>query len=172
MPLSGVTLWPLKCSLWFYPPQTPPQTFKSHFLHLTIVHTWLLHCAVACWVCCCICVVTLCVLTQGVCEATAAPACLHTHVLMPDCAFLCATCALRLFICTPLSMCERVFVCAPACVCVCLLPDLCYSVSIVNESVEQDPDPPAGTNQTHSSGLNGQLTIREPLWPCLLVRHS
>ncbi len=63
--------------------------------------------------------------------------------------------------CTPLSVCERVFVCAP--VCVCLLPDLCYSVSIVKESVEQDPDPPAGTNQTHSSGLNGQLTIREPL---------
>lgn len=42
--------------------------------------------------------------------------------------------------------------------CVRPLPDLCYSPSIVKPSVEQDPDPLVGTNQTHSSGLNGQLT--------------
>lgn len=153
------------------PSSNASQIFTSHFLHLTIVDPiaspqrscmlgMLLH----------MCGHFVCVNAMGVCEATAAPACLHTHVLMPDCVFLCVTCALRLFMCTPLSVCERVFVCAP--VCVCLLPDLCYSVSIVKESVEQDPDPPAGTNQTHSSGLNGQLTIREPLWPRLLVRHS
>lgn len=65
-----------------------------------------------------------------------------------------------------------VIVCACVHWCVCFLLDLCYSQSIVNENVEQDPDPPAGTNHTHSSGLNSQLTIREPLWPCLLVRHS
>lgn len=30
-------------------------------------------------------------------------------------------------------------------------------------SVEQDPNPLVGTNEVHSWGLNGQLTIREPL---------
>lgn len=30
-------------------------------------------------------------------------------------------------------------------------------------SVEQDPDPLVATNEAHSSGLNGQLTKREPL---------
>lgn len=75
-----------------------------------------------------------------------------THVLILNYAFLYVTCALQMFMCTPLAMCECVLVC-----------DLCYSLSIVKESVKQDPDPPAGTNQTHSLGLNGQLTIREPL---------
>lgn len=125
---------------------------------------------VACWEYCCACVVTSCVSLQGVCEATVAPrACTHTHVLMLDCVFLCVT---RVSVRTFVRVWVFALACAPVCVCACLLPDLCYSPSIVKESVEQDLDPPAGTNETHSSGLNGQLTIREPLWPCLLVRHS
>lgn len=108
--------------------------------------------------------VCVCVTTGGM-WGHVSPVCLHTHVLMPDCVFLCGT-----ECCAHLCPCVSVFV--HWCVCVRLLQDLCYSLSIVKESVEQDPDPPAGTNQTHSSGLNGQLTIREPLWSCLLVRHS
>lgn len=90
----------------------------------------------------------VCVCLQGVCEATV----VCTHVLILDFVFLCVFAVHTL---VPLCKC--------VCLCVCVLPDLCYSLSIVKESVEQDPDPPAGTNQTHSSGLNGQLTIREPL---------
>lgn len=129
-----------------------PKFLNDNFLHLFILsfstvklHVW------------CTCVVTLYVLTQGVCEATVAPL-VSTH--MCRCMIVCFF--VHTFAC----------VCLCAHWCVCTLPDLCYSLSIVKESVEQDPDPPAGTNQTHSSGLNGQLTIREPLWPRLLVRHS
>ena len=96
-----------------------------------------------------IAVVTLSVLTQeGVCEATEAPeSATHTQLLM----------LIVCFFVWPVHTFVRV------CVCVCVFPDLRYSLFIVKESVEQDPDPPAGSNQTHSSGLNGQLTIREAI---------
>lgn len=85
-----------------------------------------------------------------------------------NCMLHCVACALAVFVCTLIRVC--VCVCAGVCA-------PCSQISVTapplwEESVEQDPDPPAGTNETHSSGLNGQLTIREPLWPCLLVRHS
>lgn len=86
---------------------------------------------------------------------------LHTHALIAYlCVSLCDLCTLSV-LCAHLCPCASVCLCVRQCVR--LFLDLCYSPSIVKESVEQDADPPAGTNETHSSGLNGQLTIREPL---------
>lgn len=119
---------------------------------------------VACWVDCCVCVVTL-----VLCERASQSA--HVYwcsiVCVYVCVFLWYPCTTM---CTPLSFCASV--CTSVHLRACSLSHLCYSLSIVNKSVEQDPDPPVGTNHTHSSGLNSQLTIRAPLSPCLLVRHT
>lgn len=125
---------------------------------------------VACWVDCCVCVVTS-VLCESAWGPTVAPSictCIDAQLSVCLCVFF--VILMDHYVHTFVLLCECV--CTRVHLRACSLPHLCYSLSIVNKSVEQDPDPPVGTNHTHSSGLNSQLTIREPLSPCLLVRHT